>query len=351
MRDLGLQYSSGWHESIDRKKGYFEVGSDVATSWGDVILQGPHFTVANPFAKEPNPTMKSNKDWTEIDLEALPADFISRTSYQREGDPGRYADAYGFWSGPEGELKEVRSLARLAWRNMAAITGVRTLNLSLSPAGAAHVHTVNSAGVTGATKFLALMSVGGFASSLVADFQVKVAGASKIGGDDLNLLPIRLESAAARELAKRFMLLTCLTEAFAEPWADSGLFDGGLWTPEAPVRIAAERRLVQIEIDALAALMLGITSDELCTIYRTQFPVLLGYERNDLYDANGRKVPGDINRLYRKVGEDLTMEDRTWTHPQSGVEYVFEFPFQSFDREEDMRKAYAHFSSMLEEKV
>ena len=93
-----------------------------------------------------------------------------------------------------------------------------------------------------------------------------------------------------------------------------------------------------------------LTVDELCTIYRTQFPVLRGYEQNDLYDANGRKVPGDMNRLYRKVGENLTLEERTWTHPQSGVEYVFEFPFQSFDREEDMRKAYAHFSSMLEEK-
>ena len=93
--------------------------------------------------------------------------------------------------------------------------------------------------------------------------------------------------------------------------------------------------------------MTGISIEELCTIYRTQFPVLRGYEQNDLYDANGRKVPGDMNRLYRKVGEKLTIEDRTWTHPQSGVEYVFEFPFRSFDREEDMRKAYAHFENLL----
>jgi hypothetical protein len=62
------------------------------------------------------------------------------------------------------------------------------------------------------------------------------------------------------------------------------------------------------------------------------------------------EVPGDMNRLYRKVGDNLTLDERTWTHPQSGVEYVFEFPFRSFDREEDMRKAYAHFSSMMEEK-
>lgn len=27
-------------------------------------------------------------------------------------------------------------------------------------------------------------------------------------------------------------------------------------------------------------------------------------------------------------GEELTVVDRTWVHPQSGVEYVFEYPFR-----------------------
>jgi hypothetical protein len=124
---------------------------------------------------------------------------------------------------------------------------------------------------------------------------------------------------------------------------------GSQWHPGVPLRNAAERRWAEVELDALVAIETGLTDEELCTIYRTQFPVLVGYEQKDLYDDNGRKVPGEINRLYRKVGESLTPEERTWTHPQSRVEYVFEFPFQSFDREEDMRKAYSHFSSMLGE--
>ena len=64
------------------EEGLFRGRLQGQRSWDDVILQGPHFTVANPFAKQPNPTMKNNLDWTEIDLEALPADFIPRTSYQ-----------------------------------------------------------------------------------------------------------------------------------------------------------------------------------------------------------------------------------------------------------------------------
>ena len=48
-----------------------------------MILQGPHFTVANPFAQQPNPTMRSNKDYAAWDLETLPERPIPRTNYQR----------------------------------------------------------------------------------------------------------------------------------------------------------------------------------------------------------------------------------------------------------------------------
>jgi hypothetical protein len=116
------------------------------------------------------------------------------------------------------------------------------------------------------------------------------------------------------------------------------------------IRRAADRRRALVEIDALSALMFGLTADELATIYRTQFSVLRNtYEGVDLYDLNGRKVPGLIGRLYKDRGEELTLEERTWTHPQSGIQYVFEFPFVSYDREGDMRKAYAHFETLLAE--
>src|SRR5699024_8570617 len=140
---------------------------------------------------------------------------------------------------------------------------------------------------------------------------------------------------------------TCLTSAYSDIWDESIRTP---WTSEKPARVALHRRALEIELDVLASIAFGLSMEELLTVYRTQFPVLYGYEQNDLYDVNGRKLPNAMNRLYRKVGEEgMTLEDRTWVHPQSEVEYVFEFPFKGVDREEDMRAAYEKFSRMLDE--
>ena len=68
---LALEFSPGWHEANDRKKGYFESRWGVPRSWNDVILQGPHLYVATPMYKSPNPTMKNKEDWSATDFEAL----------------------------------------------------------------------------------------------------------------------------------------------------------------------------------------------------------------------------------------------------------------------------------------
>lgn len=148
-------------------------------------------------------------------------------------------------------------------------------------------------------------------------------------------------------LLTRMVRLVSLSSSYA----DIVLETTGLeWSWDFPIRQGLARRNALIEIDALAAISFGLKGEELTTLYRTQFPVLRGYEQNDLYDSNGRKLPNAMNKLYRKAGEEgMTVEDRTWVHPQSAVEYVFEFPFKGVDREEDMRAAYEKFNRMLEE--
>ena len=117
--------------------------------------------------------------------------------------------------------------------------------------------------------------------------------------------------------------------------------------PTTPLRIAEDRRQALVEIDALVALMLGVTADQLCTIYRTQFAVLYGYDhKNYVYDANGRLVPNEVLSVWRKKGDQISGAERTATN-QAGHTYIYELPFRLLDREADMRTAYAEFERRL----
>ena len=183
-------------------------------------------------------------------------------------------------------------------------------------------------------------------SSFLVDFFLRSKGLANIYGPVFESLPLGTENALWPTAARSYLRLNCLTRAYAPLWEQ---ITGEQWTPDTPLRNAKERWRAQNEIDAIVALSLGVTADELCMIYRTQFPVMRRYDQEDLYDANGRKVPKDVVKLEAKLkpGQQLTEAERTWTHPQSEATYTFEYPFAPLDREADLREAYARFAQDL----
>ena len=368
---LNPQFSQGWNETTDFTKGYFTKEWGVPASWDDVILQGPHLHVATPLYKSPNPTMLHNLDWSATDFEALADDAIPATSYKPAGARERYDANYTSWELANDasmiETIRARDYYRVAWRAMAANTGERTLIPAIIPPGCAHVNGVFCVAATSDSQRLAAV-VAGLAASLVCDFSVRAAPKSGIYQGVFARLPLVIDHRIQKALALRALRLNCVTNAYADLWRDcfdpamqsdswTGGFDhdrrrplgdiGREWTHDIPLRIAADRRQALVEIDALVALGLGLSADELCTVYRTQFPVLYGYDRKTyLYDANGRLVPGEILTQWRIKGDNLTEEERTATN-QAGNTYIYDPPLRFLDREADMRQAYSEFERRI----
>jgi hypothetical protein len=326
--------------------------------------------VSNAFYKSPNPTMKHNQDWSTVDLEALAPDAIPVTSYKPVGSRKRYDAAYTAWQVKDTDgvvaTTSARDFFRLAWRMMAANTGERTLISVIIPPGTAHINGIHS--TASPQDVRELISSAAVTSSLLADFAIRAAPKAVILQPAVSRLP-QMRKQEIRSLANyRVLRLNCTTVAYETLWRDgyedrmsSDSWAGGMvharrapfglshrtWTSETPLRIAADRRQALVEIDALVALELGLTADELCTIYRTQFPVLFGYDRKAyLYDVNGRLVPKELLSVWRRKGDSMDEEERTAINP-SGNTYTYELPFQFLDREADMREAYAEFERRL----
>lgn len=365
ISELGPLFSPGWHEKNDREKGYFETEWGIPQSWDEVILQGPHIFVGTPLYKSPNPTLRSKGDWSATDFEKLADDAIPATAY-KPNERKQYNSDYTSWQVAEGTI-HARECYRIAWRNMAANVGERTLIPAVIPRGAAHIHGVSSIALP-EQRFNWLAVIAAAASSLVADFAVRTAPKSTISATTFGRLPYIRDPKLRPLIVLRALRLNCVTVAYADFWSAcfgeemridhwAGGFEhrrrtplgevGPSWSHATPVRVAADRRQALLEIDALVALGLGLNANELCTVYRTQFPVLHGYDRDTyLYDTNGRLVPGEVMRLWRMKGDSMSEEDRTATN-QAGNIYTYELPFQFLDREADMREAYAEFAKRL----
>ena len=355
---LNLRFSTGWNETTDFQNGLFSRRWGPA-SWNDAILQGPHLHVSTPLYKQPNETMRSNKDWTSTDLEVLPANAEPITQYKPAGDRTTYDHLYTHWDG-----SPARDHYRIAWRAMAANTGERTLIPAIIPPGTAHPNGVFSSGsatITGRSLVAAQASL----SSLLADFTLRALPKSGIYFPDFSRLPaLPQNNPLTTHVVLRVLRLNCVTDAYADLWAecwdesfvaDSPILErydersiGPEWTVDTPLRRAEDRRNAQAEIDVMVAMMLGVPIEDLCTIYRTQFAVLYDYDHGRgqgayVYDANGRQLPTPVRQAWEKrqrptSNEDMPLSERTHTHPGSGVSYVYDLPFHIRDRESDFRR-------------
>ena len=250
----------------------------------------------------------------------------------RMPDNQDYDDLYGTWN-VDGKPIPVASTYRIAWRAMAATTGFRTFYPALIPPGAKHIFGIHSAGPI---ETITDVFAGAVASTLLADFYVRSSGMANLHGPAFESLPLPGNSKLYNDVAEIFLRLNCLTPEYKDLWEH---ITGSKWKPSIPIYNALQRQRAQVRIDVSVALLLNASEDDLRVIYRTQFPVMRKYDLEDKFDKNGRLVPKKVLKLCENEGTEK--ESLTWAHPQSGREYNFQPPFESFDREAEIGKVYA----------
>ena len=362
-----------WHETNAQNDGTIERNVHFPESAVDTIYSGPHIGVANPLFKTSRRICKLNSDYDNLDLTVIPEKYSQRCNYSPACEIGEYARRVS--ETPWGT--KYYADTKLIARKMLNQGGERTLIGSVVMGGVGHTNGI--IGFDFVDKKAEALE-GALFSSIPFDFFIKAMGKSNLYADNAGKLPV-VHSKFDQQLLTRYLMLVCLTHMYDEYWRnhfcdictsdtwsklDTRLSNTRFstltseWTWDTPLRTDYERRQALVEIDVLTAMALGMTLEQLKTIYRIQFPVLQSYEADTWYDANGRIVFTN-NRSLVGVGFDrkefeLNMKDapvgkkfyRTImddTMPGGPVERTIEYvaPFDRCDREQDYETAWKFF--------
>ncbi|MFJ7330936.1 class I SAM-dependent DNA methyltransferase [Streptomyces cyaneofuscatus] len=361
------QISSGHHEKTAKEDGVITWSPKIPENLEELIIQGPHFGVANPMTKQPRVPCRSIQDWDSLPpLEADP-DLIPRTNYSRACSEESYRAAQDIWNG-----RLSTEHFRLAWREMIPFNGERSLYATLLPPGPSHVNAVHT---LTATDNRSTAVAAGFWAALPLDYLLRIAGRAHLQIGDAPKMPTGdPRHPLAAPLLIRTLRLNCLThhygeiwselyhpswphyEGWAYEWPNASSLSAHLsakWQPDSPLRTELDRRSALVELDAIVSTWMGISADQLVAIYQARYPVLFGFESEMYFDANGRKIA----RNYNTYGHGQTKEtypalldhlDNPATVPPPEG---YTAPFYKADRETEMRAAHAFFSARLDAEI
>jgi len=390
-----------WGESSGQRDGIIRRATQFASSADDLIFSGPHIYVANPLHQTPRRICETHRAYDKLDLSTLAADFLPRTNYIPIAAAHHYRDK-------SPKTKWNTSLAvtesyKLVTRKMLSQAGERTLIACIIPPGTGHIDACYS--FTFKDNKLMVVLSAAFAS-LPYDFFLKTTGKSNLKAEAASHLPL-ITTNTSSSMSVRTLVLNCVSEHYNSLWSDSWeeKYRGDSWTRSDErlksnffstleskwdmsfaLRSDFTRRQALVELDVLVAMSLGLDLEELCAIYRIQFPVLRQNENDTWYDRNGRIVftcskglPGvgltrhewnearemksgsvekwiteDVMPDYRKAHAKIRLSDGTeldcpcpdYPKPIEGPVdrlLVYTPPFDRPDREKDYKAAWNEF--------
>ncbi|WP_037973397.1 hypothetical protein [Streptomyces yerevanensis] len=405
------QISSGYHESgakaddlIDYNHHSLDDRMYQPTDWSEAILKGPQLGLANPMFKQPS---QGSGEVLGLNPLTMADDAVPETEYVYVADAEVYKAAQDRWidhrklaelrASEEGLAKARAAVAkarlvlpekvterdvdayleelsrrpytdfyRAAWREFIAPDTERSLYAAVLPPGPAHVHAVRSAALPSNR---GTVLTAGFWSGIPVDYLLRSTKVRHLDVTPARRLPAPAsDHPLAAPLLLRTLRLNCLTEAYADLWAE--LYDPkwpayepwacdwpGLsplhevtptWNRSTPLRTERARRAALVEIDALVAVWLGVSADALVAMYKSRFPIMQDFDAVMWFDANERRIAGSrhtygFGQTKEHYEQLLAFKNGERTEPPEG----YTAPFYKADREAEMRVAHAYFEARL----
>ena len=362
-----------WNETTAQEDGYIVRNVHFPESTMDMIYSGPHIGGANPLFQTSQRDCKTHRAFDSVDLSSVGAQYVQRMNYSVACDLQRYLDRLSTtaWGNKYNQNYRVIS------RKMLNLSGERSLISCIAPPDSMHTN-----GILGLAckKHEDTVFIAGLFASVPYDFFVKTMGRQNLYEDNAGKLPVP-ETVLKDEIIARTLVLNCLNTKYVTLWEslwkdsynsfhwasidqrlNSDFYRNlkSIWSTDCSLRTDYERRQALIELDVLVAMALGMTLNQLKTIYRIQFPVMQQYEQETWYDSKGRIV-FTTNRSLTGVG----FERKEWengikgatagkkfyrtimddTVPGGPMERTIEYvaPFDRCDREKDYETAWKFF--------
>lgn len=333
-------WSSALNEKTAKEAGLIEWRTVIPQSWDEVILQGPIFTIATPISKQADEGARLNSDYTAWDILELPECIIPRTNYQRIAGREDFEAA---------QIRKEDGIYlpakwRVVWRRMTNTKNERSLHVALLFPGPTHTDGTCTLALN-TNRQTAVLS--GLWAALPYDYLIKVSGKSNIFASTFEQFPAPLSHPLTSPLLLRTLRLNCLTRDYAPIWEE---LMGEEWTMQTPLRTDYERRKALVEIDALVALMIGLTAEQLCAMYRSQFAVLRKYEWEMFFHPDGHKIGSSTHNMGVRQTEEETEFAKAWKKAKLTPDLPDLEPPADWikpDREVEMTLAYNDFARRL----